>query len=148
MYLQKALCSSNLVKQNSTTGVKQIPTPSSSSSVSTSKQKDTSEDLSSYLEVWNKNCGSLSKITGLSDKRRAKLKTRTAEGLTLETFIRLVNACAKTPFLRGDNDRQWKADFDWLITMITGEECKKESTANRLRAEARGTTSHDSRHHI
>lgn len=68
-----------------------------------------------YLQVWNEHCGSLSKISSLSDKRRAKLKTRIAEGLNLDKFLELVKSCAKTPFLRGENDRNWKADFDWLV---------------------------------
>jgi hypothetical protein len=68
-----------------------------------------------YLATWNEHCGSLAKISRLSDKRRAKLKTRISEGLTLETFRQMVVTCAKTPFLRGENDRHWKADFVWLL---------------------------------
>jgi hypothetical protein len=76
---------------------------------------DASPEFDSYLASWNEHCGSLSKIDSLCDKRRAKLRTRIAEGLTPEKFLSLVETCAKTPFLRGENDRNWRADFDWLV---------------------------------
>jgi hypothetical protein len=79
------------------------------------RQEPPGTELESFLAAWNETCGSLPKIIGLSGGRREKLKTRIAEGLTLDTFRHLVMTCAQTPFLRGENDRKWNADFDWLV---------------------------------
>ena len=37
----------------------------------------------------------------------------------MERLTEAVKICASTPFLTGQNDRHWWADFDWLITNNT-----------------------------
>jgi hypothetical protein len=77
--------------------------------------KHVASDLDAFLDGWNSCRGPLSAISMLSKTRREKLKSRIAEGLTLDEFKVLVQKCASTPFLRGEGKDGWKATFDWLI---------------------------------
>lgn len=69
--------------------------------------------LEDFFECWNRNCGTLAKVRDFTEERRSKLKTRMAQGLTLERFEAAVKTCAVTPFLSGS--KGWRADFCWLV---------------------------------
>ena len=68
-----------------------------------------------YANTWNELRGPLPKVREFTESRRKKVKTRMAEGVTLQKFAATVRRCATTPFLVGNNDRGWQADFDWLL---------------------------------
>jgi len=68
-----------------------------------------------FANTWNRNRGHLPKVERFTESRRRKVKARLAEGITIERFQEAVRCCRDKPFLRGDNDRGWTADFDWLI---------------------------------
>lgn len=68
-----------------------------------------------FANVWNRNRAHLPKVERFTESRRKKVRARIAEGITLERFQEAVECCRGKPFLRGDNDRGWTADFDWLI---------------------------------
>lgn len=60
----------------------------------------------------------LTTIIKLSDKRKAKLKARIDE-LGEDKIIEAIDKIKESSFLRGENDRKWKVDFDWLIANDT-----------------------------
>lgn len=60
----------------------------------------------------------LNKIIKLSDKRKAKLKVRIDE-LSEAKILEAIDKIKESSFLRGENDRKWKVDFDWLIANDT-----------------------------
>lgn len=60
----------------------------------------------------------ISTIIKLSDKRKAKLKARIDE-LGEDKIIEAIDKIKESSFLRGENDRKWKIDFDWLIANDT-----------------------------
>lgn len=68
-----------------------------------------------FVSSWNELSGALPKVQKLTKERRKKLRTRIGEGLTKLQFVAAVKVCASTAFLSGENDRRWKANFDWLI---------------------------------
>ena len=68
-----------------------------------------------YANTWNEHRGPLPRVREFTESRRRKIKTRIAQGVSLEAFAAVVKRCAATPFLIGNNDRGWQADFDWLI---------------------------------
>jgi uncharacterized protein YdaU (DUF1376 family) len=68
-----------------------------------------------FLSAWNEHRGELPRVLGLSEGRRRKIQTRVREGLTVERFTEAVKVSAVTPFLRGNNQRKWRANFDWLL---------------------------------
>lgn len=67
------------------------------------------------LEAYTSTCKSLQKCTILSDKRKSAIKARFASGYTLEDFETVFKKAESSKFLKGGNDRDWRASFDWLI---------------------------------
>lgn len=76
----------------------------------TEESEETSDDV---LEQYTLLCPSFPKVRKLTDKRkkqvRALLKT-----FTLEEIKEGFRKAEESSFLKGDNDRKWKADFDFL----------------------------------
>lgn len=71
----------------------------------------------STLASWNSFVGNypiLSRIQELSEKRRTKLKKR-FEKESFRDFDKILENIKTSPFLLGENQRQWKVTFDWLI---------------------------------
>lgn len=69
-----------------------------------------------FAKAWNELRGALlPMVREFTLSRHRKVKIRQAAGMTLDVFEDAVRKCASTPFLRGENDRGWKASFDWLI---------------------------------
>ena len=71
-----------------------------------------------FSKIWNENCGKLPRVSKMTPTRQKRCKTRSGE-VTEEDFRQAVKLCASTPFLLGESDRGWKADFDWLINSET-----------------------------
>ncbi|MHB8654994.1 MAG: hypothetical protein ACYDA9_14080 [Terriglobia bacterium] len=72
------------------------------------------------LEIWKRERGPLPDVRALTRSRKRKCEVRIAERGSdpekfLAEFAQAVRLCASTPFLRGENDRGWKAGFDWLV---------------------------------
>lgn len=68
------------------------------------------------ISAWNdlaEECG-LSKVTKVTETRRRHIKARIAEYDT-EDWSKAMGAIYRSKFLRGENDRGWKADFDFLL---------------------------------
>lgn len=78
-------------------------------------KKNNTCPYSELLDLFNKNCPSLSKVVKLTEGRKKKLALRWKEMPDLLQWERLFKLVEQTPFLKGQNDRGWKASFDWLI---------------------------------
>ena len=76
---------------------------------------------SKILKLWNDTCLSFPKLTKITEPRKNKLRIRLQEmgGKDLDKAIKvLAEVFALTEesnFLKGDNKRGWKANFDWVI---------------------------------
>lgn len=71
-----------------------------------------------YKEVqtlYNTTCSSLERCTRLSDARRKAIKARFSSGYKLEDFKRAFEIVASNQFLLGNNKKNWRASFDWII---------------------------------
>jgi hypothetical protein len=70
------------------------------------------------VETWNRICGpKLGDIRRMHDSRRDNLRARLKEfdepiGEGWHAFCRRI---ARSPFLTGDNDRNWRPNFDWCL---------------------------------
>lgn len=68
------------------------------------------------VEAWN----DLASATGLREvrkftpQRQRKLATRIRQN-TVDEFTEAIAAIGRSPFLRGENDRGWRATFDWML---------------------------------
>ena len=77
------------------------------------------------LNIWNEIFGEkLPKITKITEQRKAKINSRLPlweklaqeRNCDIETLLTEVfNKIKDSKFLLGDNDRGWRADFDWFI---------------------------------
>lgn len=67
-------------------------------------------------EMFNSICKSYPNVKKLSDARKKTIKARFNSGYTTEDFKTLFEKAEGSSFLKGDNNRHWRASFDWLIT--------------------------------
>lgn len=65
-------------------------------------------------DMYNATCVSFPKVQALSDARKKAIKARYTK-YTTEDFKRLFELAEGSDFLKGGNDRNWQATFDWLI---------------------------------
>ena len=75
-------------------------------------------DRALYQEVvnlYNQYCTSFPRIKSLSEARKKAIKARMNSGYNLKDFEKLFELAEKSSFLKGKNDRDWRATFDWLI---------------------------------
>ena len=64
--------------------------------------------------MYNDTCVSFPRLTVLSDNRKQAIKAR-LNTYTIEQFKQLFEKAESSDFLKGANDRNWHATFDWLI---------------------------------
>lgn len=69
------------------------------------------------VEAWNDMAGrtGLPVIRKLTQERRTKLNQRIRQN-TIDEFTEAIGAIERSPFLRGDNGRSWRANFDFLLS--------------------------------
>lgn len=64
---------------------------------------------------YNAICTSLPKVIRLTDKRRLAVRRIYSKGYTTEQIDEAFRRAQASSFCTGQNDRHWKADFDWLL---------------------------------
>lgn len=77
------------------------------------KEKD-SVPFAEIQNMFNTLCPSLSKIVSIEGKRRDAVRAR-FNTYGLDAFRQVFAACESSAFLKGNNNRGWKANFDWLM---------------------------------
>lgn len=65
--------------------------------------------------LYNEICASFPRLRSLSEARRKAIKARLANGYTVDSFRELFQKAEASSFLKGKNDRNWQATFDWLV---------------------------------
>ena len=65
-------------------------------------------------DMYNDTCVSFPRLTTLSDARKKAIKARMNK-YTLDDLARLFEKAEASTFLKGGNQRNWSANFDWLI---------------------------------
>lgn len=68
------------------------------------------------VEAWNvlADRHGLPKVRRLTDERKRKLATR-LRATTFDDWTEAIQAIDRNPWLRGENDRGWRADFDFIL---------------------------------
>lgn len=64
---------------------------------------------------YNAICTNLPKVVRLTDKRRRAVRLIYDKGYTPEQLDEVFRKAQASSFCTGQNDRHWKADFDWLL---------------------------------
>ena len=65
--------------------------------------------------MYNEICVSFPRCVSLSDARKKAIRARFKSGYTLDHFKRLFVKAEASSFLKGKNNRNWSANFDWLV---------------------------------
>ena len=71
-------------------------------------------DLQSVVDLYHSICVSYPKIRSLSEARKKAIRAR-LNTYSLEDFKAVFENAEASSFLKGSNDRNWTATFDWLI---------------------------------
>jgi len=66
-------------------------------------------------ELFNATCPSFAKVLGINGKRKIAVAARWKEHPDLDFFKEYFERVEASDFLKGKNDRNWKATFDWLM---------------------------------
>ena len=76
-------------------------------------------DITPYkaiVDMYHDICKSFPTLRNVSDKRKKAIAARWKEyGHNLDTFRELFEKAEASLFLKGKNDRNWAADFNWLM---------------------------------
>lgn len=71
------------------------------------------------IGMWNATCTSFPKLHKLSESRKNKMRCRIEDMGGVDKALPLLQTVFEkvqsSPFLKGDNKRGWKANFDWLL---------------------------------
>ena len=79
------------------------------------REKKQDIDYQLIADKFNKYCPSFPKIRALSDARKKAIKARLNSGYSVDDFEELFEMAENSDFLKGKNDKNWQATFDWLI---------------------------------
>ena len=72
------------------------------------------DKFSDFINIYNTYCGNLPKLQKLTDKRKTSINKFLKE-FNVEQFKEICINANVSDFLTGNNDRGWKADFDFII---------------------------------
>lgn len=78
------------------------------------RDKDRDINYQHIADMYNATCVSFPKLTKLSDKRKKAIKAR-LRVYSEEDFQKLFQMAEASSFLKGQNNRNWSATFDWMI---------------------------------
>lgn len=94
---------------------KEILEESNDSSFSDEPKSGEKIDYQAIADSYNGICHNLPEVTRLSEKRKGAIKARLSSGYSEADLIRAFCMASESKFLSGGNDRNWRADFDWII---------------------------------
>ena len=95
-------------------------------------------DYQLIADMYNEICISFPHITKLSDKRKKAIRARFNQGYSVDDFKRLFEQAEGSSFLKGGNNRNWSANFDWLTAdanmakVLDGNYASGAGRGNRL----------------
>lgn len=69
-----------------------------------------------YVAEYNRICVGLPKASKVNESRKKAITARLNAGYTPKEFTALFEKAQNSAFLKGANEKNWRADFDWLIT--------------------------------
>ena len=71
-------------------------------------------DYDGIKDAYNSLCPSLPAVKSLSDARRKAIKAR-LNSYTVDDLNEAFMKAEASDFLKGKNDRNWRANFDWIL---------------------------------
>ena len=78
------------------------------------KEGEKKIDYGYIVQLYNVHCPSLQTVKSISESRKKAIKARLNK-YSVDDFKELFQKAEASDFLKGANDRNWSANFDWLI---------------------------------
>ena len=78
------------------------------------EEKEERTDYKSLVDLYHSICKSFPAVRALSEARKKAIRAR-LNTYSLEEFKTVFQNAEASSFLKGSNDRNWSANFDWLI---------------------------------
>lgn len=82
--------------------------------VSKGKVSKENIDYQQIADLYNETCVSFPRLTKLSDSRKKAIRARLKQ-YSVDDFRRMFEMAESSDFLKGKNDRNWSATFDWMV---------------------------------
>ena len=73
------------------------------------------KNIEKIVSFYHEKCHNLPKVLKITDDRIANINARIKE-YSEEDVFKVIEIAATSKFLNGDNEKGWRASFDWLIT--------------------------------
>lgn len=77
-------------------------------------EKREKNDYKNIVAMYNDTCVSFPRLKTLSESRKRAIKAR-LKTYTIDDFKKMFEKAESSAFLKGGNDRNWSATFDWMI---------------------------------
>lgn len=98
------------------------------------------EVFNNFLNIYNQECTNLPKCLKITEKRKVAINKCLKEKINEEVFKQICIKANQSDFLIGENDRNWKADFDFItrsdkaMQILEGkyESKTKKQTSNNI----------------
>ena len=71
-------------------------------------------DYQQIADIYNATCVSFPRLTRLSEKRKRAIKARLRK-YSIDDIKRVFELAEESDFLKGKNNRNWSATFDWMM---------------------------------
>lgn len=78
------------------------------------KEKREKIDYQQIADMYNNTCVSFPRLTSLSDARKKSIKAR-MNTYSIDDFQKVFDKAECSSFMKGKNDRNWSATFDWMM---------------------------------
>ena len=78
------------------------------------KEREKRIDYQSIADCYNETCVSLQKLKIISEPRKKAIKAR-LNTYSIEDIKQAFQKAEASDFLKGKNDRNWQANFDWIM---------------------------------
>ncbi len=76
--------------------------------------KENYTEIESFKDLYNEHCYNLPKVAKLTDKRIKAIKN-IIKRYSRDDIIKVFDLANESDFLKGNNDRGWKADIDFIL---------------------------------
>lgn len=105
-------CTENVNGLN--TDGKPIPTINQTLNPTVKPTENTNGIYEQVVNLFNETCVSFPKVTKLSESRKKSIHAR-LNTYSFDDFKKCFEIAEESDFLKGKNNRDWQANFDWLI---------------------------------
>lgn len=83
------------------------------------KKKKVEVDCEFIVKLYHDRCPDFPKVLKITDKRKTRIRLWYEDvGASYERVQEIFDRCTASRFLKGDNNRGWKADFDWITNRV------------------------------